>query len=98
MQVRATSGSQKVPEYTLFRLKSVSFRTFGRRGGMPKSQMDNVFLAHIAFPRFRENPELIPRVFQKSIGRQVSQMDCLFLAQTAFPTFPWGEQDVVQRA
>ena len=33
---------------------------------MPKSQTEALFLAHIAFPRFRENPELIPRVFQKS--------------------------------
>ena len=33
---------------------------------MPKSQTEALFLAHIAFPRFRENPELVPRVFQKS--------------------------------
>ena len=33
---------------------------------MPKSQMENVFLAHIAFPRFRGSPELNPRAFQES--------------------------------
>ena len=56
-------------------LKSVSFCTFRRRGGRRKSQTGFVFPARIAIPRFRGNPESVPRVRADSTSRYITGID-----------------------